>query len=151
MANTTIFPWRDKVLALKEDGPPYAMDPKRLQTYGAYDFDGQWDSETFTAHPKYDAVTRELLCFGYEAKGVATTDILYGSFNKNGIMTEKVWFTAPVCGFQHEMAVTENWVRTIHPSVLHHAYKSTGHFSNYSHALRYRTPQSRRQPLAVAS
>ncbi|KAF9874376.1 Carotenoid oxygenase [Colletotrichum karsti] len=119
VANTTIFPWRDKLLALKEDGPPYAMDPKTLGTFGVYDFEGQWDSETFTAHPKYDAVTRELLCFGYEARGVGTKDVLYGCFNQHGIMTEKVWFEAPVCGFQHEMAATENWVLfPIHPMHL---------------------------------
>ncbi|KAJ3454744.1 hypothetical protein MRS44_013344 [Fusarium solani] len=110
VANTTVFPFRDKIFALKEDGPPHAMDPITLQTYGVWDFDGQWDSETFTAHPKYDTTTREMTAFGYEAKGVATKDILYGSFDKHGKMTEKVWFTAPVCGFQHEMAMTENYV-----------------------------------------
>ncbi|OCT49459.1 Lignostilbene-alpha,beta-dioxygenase isozyme III [Cladophialophora carrionii] len=110
VANTSIVPFRGKIFALKEDGPPYAMDPATLETYGVWDFDGQWNSETFTAHPKYDTITREMVCFGYEAKGVATKDILYGSFDRHGRLTEKVWFKAPVCGFQHEMAMTENWV-----------------------------------------
>jgi carotenoid cleavage dioxygenase len=110
VANTTIVAFQDKMLALKEDGPPYALDPITLETHGVFDFDGQWDSETFTAHPKYDAATREMLAFGYEAKGTATKDILYGTFDKDGVMTQKVWFEAPVCGFQHEFAMTKNWV-----------------------------------------
>lgn len=134
VANTTIFPYRDKLLALKEDGPPYAMDPKTLQTHGVYDFEGQWESETFTAHPKYDVKTRELLCFGYEATGVASKENFYGVFDQHGKLIEKVWFTAPVCGFQHEMAATENWVRARTHSRPPHAYHLSGHFPHYSHA-----------------
>lgn len=134
VANTTIFPYRDKLLALKEDGPPYAMDPKTLQTHGVYDFEGQWESETFSAHPKYDVKTRELLCFGYEATGVASKENFYGVFDQHGKLIEKVWFTAPVCGFQHEMAATENWVRARTHSRPPHAYHLSGHFPHYSHA-----------------
>ncbi|RSL54661.1 hypothetical protein CEP53_007365 [Fusarium sp. AF-6] len=110
VANTSVIPFKGKILALKEDGKPYAMDPSSLATLGIFDFDGQLEGETFTAHPKYDAKTRELLAFGYEAKGVGSKDIFYMSIDQHGKMTEKVWFEAPFCGFQHEMAITENYV-----------------------------------------
>ena len=57
------------LLASKEDGPPYTMDPVTLETIVRYDFEGQVRSPTFTAHPKFDPETGEILCFGYEASG----------------------------------------------------------------------------------
>ncbi|KAH7357402.1 retinal pigment epithelial membrane protein-domain-containing protein [Pyrenochaeta sp. MPI-SDFR-AT-0127] len=68
-ANTNIVFWRGVMLALKEDGPPFALDPVTLQTIGRYDFEGQVLSLTFSAHPKIDPVTSEIICFGYEAGG----------------------------------------------------------------------------------
>jgi carotenoid cleavage dioxygenase len=65
-ANTNIFFWRGMLLATKEDGPPYAMDPETLETIGRYDFEGQVLSPTFTAHPKWDPSTGEMICYGYE-------------------------------------------------------------------------------------
>jgi carotenoid cleavage dioxygenase len=65
-ANTNIFFWRGMLLATKEDGPPYAMDPETLETTGRYDFEGQMLSPTFTAQPKFDPKTREIICYGYE-------------------------------------------------------------------------------------
>lgn len=76
-ANTNVVVHNGKLLALKEDSPPYALDPVTLETIGLYDFDGQLTSATFTAHPKFDPETGDLLCFGYEAKGEATPDIVY--------------------------------------------------------------------------
>ncbi|KAJ3961862.1 hypothetical protein N0V92_001425 [Colletotrichum tropicale] len=108
-ANTTAFPFKGVILALKEDSQPYAVDPRTLETIGKWDFDGQLESETFTAHPKYDVKTREVLSFGYEGKGIGTRDVFYMSIDENGKFNEKVWFQAPFCGFQHEMAFTDNW------------------------------------------
>ena len=65
-ANTNIFFWRGMLLATKEDGPAYAMDPDTLDTIGRYDFEGQVLSPTMTAHPKFDPKTGEMICYGYE-------------------------------------------------------------------------------------
>ncbi|KAF9875484.1 hypothetical protein CkaCkLH20_06865 [Colletotrichum karsti] len=108
-ANTTALPFKGVILALKEDSQPYAVDPRTLETIGKWTFDGQLESETFTAHPKYDVLTRELLAFGYEGKGIGSRDVFYMSIDEHGKFTEKVWFQAPFCGFQHEMAFTDNW------------------------------------------
>lgn len=67
-ANTNIIFWRGMLLATKEDGPPYAMDPETLETIGRYDFEGQVLSPTFTAHPKLDPKTGEMVCYGYEVR-----------------------------------------------------------------------------------
>lgn len=109
-ANTNILFFNGMLLACKEDSPPYAMDPITLQTIGVYDFDGQLPSVTFTAHPKIDPVSGELVGFGYEAKGDGTPDICYYSVSPDGKFTETVWLVSPVMGMIHDFAVTKNWV-----------------------------------------
>lgn len=99
-----------QLLALKEDAPPYALDPATLETKGLYDFEGQLPSLTFTAHPKFDPKTGEMICFGYEAKGDGTPDVCYYSVSPDGKFTEVVWLVAPVAAMIHDFAVTENWV-----------------------------------------
>ncbi|KAM6504578.1 hypothetical protein FSOLCH5_015320 [Fusarium solani] len=109
-ANTNIVYFNGKMLACKEDSPPYAMDPETLETLGVETFNGQLKSETFTAHPKIDAVSGELIGFGYEAKGLATTDICYFSIKPDGVISEELWFKQPQLSMIHDFAVTENWV-----------------------------------------
>lgn len=109
-ANTNIFPYKDFLLAIKEDAHPYAMDAKTLETIGLYDFEGQLPSTTFTAHPKVDAKTGEMLCFGYEAKGDGTPDVCYYTIDSEGKFTQSVWMTAPVVGLMHDFAFTDNYV-----------------------------------------
>lgn len=86
------------------------MDPTTLDTIGLETFDGQLPSCTFTAHPKLDPLTKELVCFGYEAKGDGTPDVCYMSIGPDGKFTETVWLISPVVAMIHDFAVTENWV-----------------------------------------
>ncbi|KAL2786704.1 carotenoid oxygenase [Aspergillus keveii] len=109
-ANTNVLYFNGKLLACKEDSPPYMLDPSTLDTIGLCDFDGQLPSMTFTAHPKIDPVSGELVGFGYEAKGDGTPDVCYYSITPDGKFTETVWLVAPVVGMIHDFAVTENWV-----------------------------------------
>ena len=112
VANTNIVWFRGLLLACKEDGKPYAMDPETLETKGVWDFGGQYKSDTMTAHLKYDVGTRELLTFGYEAKGLATRSICYAAIdNETGKFNQEVWLEPPVCGMQHDFAITDNYVR----------------------------------------
>lgn len=109
-ANTNILYFNGRLLACKEDSPPFSLDPETLETIGLEDFDGQLPCVTFTAHPKFDEATKELLCFGYEAKGDGTPDVCYFSIDSIGKITETVWLIAPVVAMIHDFAVTENWV-----------------------------------------
>ena len=109
-ANTNIVHWQGKLLALKEDSPPYAMDPDTLETIGLWDFDGQLPSVTFTAHPKFDPATKEMVCFGYEAKGDGTPGICSFTIDSNGKLTNVVWTVSPIVAMIHDFGVTENYV-----------------------------------------
>ncbi|USP80527.1 hypothetical protein yc1106_07801 [Curvularia clavata] len=112
-SNTNIIFWRGVLLAMKEDGPPFAMDPITLETIGRYDFDGQVQSPTFTAHPKFDPDTGEMVCYGYEAGGDghdASCDIVVYTISKEGKKTEECWYKAPFCGMIHDCAITKNYL-----------------------------------------
>jgi carotenoid cleavage dioxygenase-like enzyme len=82
---------------------------------GPYDFHGQYKAATHTAHPKIDAATGEFITMGYEAKGDATTDVVYYLFDKNGQKLEECWFNAPFAGLMHDMAATDKWIVFILP------------------------------------
>ncbi|KAI4958744.1 hypothetical protein J4E86_004349 [Alternaria arbusti] len=112
-SNTNIIFWRGVLLAIKEDGPPFAMNPVTLGTIGRYDFDGQVQSPTFTAHPKFDPDTGEMVCYGYEAGGNgydASCDIVVYTIDKDGKKTEECWYKAPFCGMIHDCAITKNYL-----------------------------------------
>ncbi|KAF2878231.1 9-cis-epoxycarotenoid dioxygenase-like protein [Massariosphaeria phaeospora] len=112
-SNTNVVFWRGVLLAMKEDGPPFAMDPVTLETIGRYDFDGQVQSPTFTAHPKFDPDTGEMVCYGYEAGGDghdASNDIVVYTIDKDGKKTEECWYKAPFCGMIHDCAITKNYL-----------------------------------------
>lgn len=112
-ANTNILFWRGVLLATKEDGPPFAMDPVTLETIGRYDFDGQVRSPTFTAHPKIDPTTGEMVAFAYEAGGDGndgSCDIVVYTIDANGKKTEECWYKAPFCGMIHDCGLTENYL-----------------------------------------
>ncbi|WP_343666531.1 carotenoid oxygenase family protein [Paraburkholderia tropica] len=109
-ANTTVLKHNGVLLAMKEDNLPYAMDPDTLETFGVWDFDGQVRSATFTAHPKVDPETGDLLCFAYEAKGDGTPDIAYFEIGAFGELKREVWFKAPYAAMIHDFAITEHHV-----------------------------------------
>lgn len=112
-ANTNVIFWRGALLAIKEDGPPFAMDPVSLATYGRYDFDGQVESPTFTAHPKIDPITGDMVCFGYEAGrdgNDGSCDIVVYTIDRNGKKTEETWYKAPFCGMIHDCGISANYL-----------------------------------------
>lgn len=112
-SNTNIVFWRGVMLACKEDGPPYALDPGTLETIGRYDFDGQVVSPTFTAHPKIDPETGNMLCFGYEAGGNGndcSREIVFYEIGADGKKLTEVWFEAPFCGYIHDFGFTKNHI-----------------------------------------
>ncbi|MFO7277179.1 MAG: carotenoid oxygenase family protein [Pseudomonadota bacterium] len=108
--NTTAWWHAGRLLALKEDSRPYQVHPDTLDTIGRFDWNGKLRSETVTAHPKNDPETGEMLFFGYEAGGIATTDIAFCVANEKGELVREEWFQAPYCGMVHDFAITRDYV-----------------------------------------
>jgi carotenoid cleavage dioxygenase len=110
-ANTHILYHAGKLLALKEDSPPVAMDPRTLETLDDYyTFDGKLHSLTFTAHPKFDPESGEMLAYGYEAKGEASDDVAVYAIDRTGKITWEAWIKVPYVGMLHDFAVTQRHV-----------------------------------------
>ncbi|KAK3314351.1 carotenoid oxygenase [Apodospora peruviana] len=107
-ANTNLVYWAGKLLALKESAQPYAVDPDTLETLGYDPFLSP--GKTFSAHPKVDPYTNELVVFGYEAKGLGTDDIVIYALDKDGKKHNEQWIKAPWPAFIHDCAITENFI-----------------------------------------
>jgi carotenoid cleavage dioxygenase len=63
VANTNVVWHAGKLLALEEGHQPLEMDPLTLETKGYLDYAGA--AKRFTAHPKMDPETGEMVFFGY--------------------------------------------------------------------------------------
>lgn len=110
VANTTPIYHGGRLLALKEDSRAVELDPFTLETLGEYDYNGKLKSLTMTAHPRLDPDTGELFFFGYEASGLATTDVAFCVADKDGNLTREEWFQVPYCAMMHDFVVTKEHV-----------------------------------------
>jgi len=118
VANTTPVFHGGKLLALKEDSLGWELDPATLETIGQYNFDGKLKSQTMTAHTRLDPETGELFWFGYEAGGLATTDVAYWKADKDGKLVNEQWFQVPYCAMMHDFQVTkEHAIFPVFPTV----------------------------------
>lgn len=110
-ANTNLVLWADKFMALKEGALPYQIDPHTLDTIKYDPFEDQdIKAKTFTAHPKVDPFSDELVVHGYEAKGLASTDIVVYALDKDGQKKDVQWIQSPWCAPIHDCAITPNWL-----------------------------------------
>jgi carotenoid cleavage dioxygenase-like enzyme len=110
-ANTAVVFHHGKLLALKEDSPPVAMDPDTLATTDDYyTFDGKLTSQTFTAHPKICSETGEMIGFGYEARGEASNDVGVFVIDRHGRLTSEIFIKVPYAGMIHDFAVTQKHI-----------------------------------------
>lgn len=110
-ANTHIINHRNYLLALKEDSPPAAMDLLTLETViPTYTFDDQLPSESFTAHPKIDSETGNLVAFGYEADGFGSDAVSMFEFTPQGKLVWNAKIHVPYVGLLHDFAVTRNFI-----------------------------------------
>jgi carotenoid cleavage dioxygenase-like enzyme len=107
-SNTTPVVLGGKLYATKEDGLPYEIDPNTLATRAQTNFDGRWESQTFTAHPKVDPLTGETFAYGYEATGLCSRDVFVCCLDRGGRITRQWRFEAPHTTVLHDMWLTQS-------------------------------------------
>ncbi|KAI1848593.1 hypothetical protein JX266_005452 [Neoarthrinium moseri] len=107
-ANTNLVHWSGHILALKEGGLPYAVDPDTLATR-AYD-PFKSPGKTFSAHPKVDPFSEELVVYGYEAKELGSDDVVTYSITRDGTVKDVQWNHAPWPAPIHDCAITTNFI-----------------------------------------
>lgn len=109
VANTNILLHAGRLMALEEGHLPIELDPRSLGTRGAQDFGGAIKGP-FTAHPKVDPVTGELVFFGYSSGGPLVPRMTCGTLDRAGRVTRFEAFEAPYCSMVHDFAVTDRHV-----------------------------------------
>jgi carotenoid cleavage dioxygenase len=108
--NTNIILHGGKLLALMEGSQPVAMDPRDLSTLGVHDYDGTIAS-TFSAHPKIDYATGELVNIGANINGFTGEAALqYTITTAEGVVRHAVTIPIPHMALIHTFLLTENWV-----------------------------------------
>jgi carotenoid cleavage dioxygenase len=105
VANTNVVWHAGKLLALEEGHLPHELDPATLETRGVESFRGILNGR-FTAHPKTDPATGELLFFGYAADGPMTATMNWGTVQPDGRIGRLEHFAVPYCAMVHDVAVT---------------------------------------------
>ncbi|MGY4480637.1 carotenoid oxygenase family protein [Bradyrhizobium sp. USDA 3364] len=109
VANTNIIFHGGRLLALVESHLPTEIEPGTLNRLGYCDYNGAI-SGPFSAHPKIDPVTGEMVFFGYNAAGPLTPALSYGAVSSSGVVTRFERFEAPYASMVHDFIVTQNHV-----------------------------------------
>ena len=105
-ANTSCVFHAGKLLALWEAGAPYEIGLPDLETVGVYTFNDKLVS-TFTAHPKVDPVTGEMIVFGFAP--IAPPYLEYSVVSKEGELKRTVSIDIPAPVMMHDFAITEHY------------------------------------------
>ena len=105
LANTAFVYHNETLYALHEPSQPTAIALPGLETIGPTDFDGKL-KHPFTAHPKVDQSTGEMMTYGYAFQAPYVT---YSVINAKGelVHTTPVTIDKPV--FMHDFAASEKY------------------------------------------
>lgn len=109
VANTNIISHAGRLLALEEGHLPTEIDPATLATRGYCNYDSRI-AGPFTAHPKVDPLTGEMIFFGYNAKGPFSSALSYGVVDSGGRVSRFEHFDTPYSSMVHDFIVTANRV-----------------------------------------
>ena len=106
VANISVLPLPDELLALWEGGSAWSLDPKTLETRGRKVFSGDTDGLSFSAHPKVDANGR-IWNFGYLSGSGKL--VLYDIARTGKLRRVKI-IDAPNADMVHDFAITERYL-----------------------------------------
>ena len=108
-ANTNVLGHAGRILALTEGAMPYELTTQ-LDTVGRRDFSGEGTDlggvSGFTAHPKIDPVTGELLGFRYWFDEPFAE---YFAIGADGVLTRRVAVDTTASVMMHDFSVTERY------------------------------------------
>ncbi len=108
LADVNVVYHAGELVALDGAHPPLAICPATLRTLGPARH-GCGSSAPFTAHPKLDPCTGELLFFGQSSQGSSST-IRCGSIDRLGSLAWRTEFDAADAGRIDDFAVTPNFL-----------------------------------------
>ncbi|MFI5015784.1 MAG: carotenoid oxygenase family protein [Hyphomicrobiales bacterium] len=132
VSNTSVVLHDDKLLSLWEGGPPFALDPRTLETLGLDDFGGK--VKAFSAHPKIDPRTGELFNFGidYGRKAKLTPYRVH-----DGELTRFPAITLPYPVMNHDFVLTAKHLVFCLGPILVHPLKLIFGLASFDGALQW--------------
>ncbi len=104
-ANTALVEHNGTLYALWEGGDPHAVSLPDLETIGRVDFAGKL-KHAFTAHPKVDAQTGEMMTFGYSP---FPPHVMYSVVDPSGNIVHTTPVTIPKGVMMHDCAITRRY------------------------------------------
>jgi carotenoid cleavage dioxygenase-like enzyme len=117
--NVSVYPYHGTLLAFGEQGLPWEVDPRTLQTRGVHTFGGQLNEITpFSAHPKIDYHTHEFFNFGvsFSAENPALNVFRFG---RDGKLIYRRRVRLPYASSMHDFAISGRYlVFYVSPLVL---------------------------------
>ena len=105
LANTAFAYHNNTLYALHEPSQPTVIQLPGLETVGPTDFGGKL-THPFTAHPKIDKKSGEMMAYGYSFQVPFVT---YSVINERGELVHSTPITIPRSIFMHDFAVTEKY------------------------------------------
>jgi all-trans-8'-apo-beta-carotenal 15,15'-oxygenase len=114
IANTNVWYWGGKLLALWEAAQPYGLDPNTLETLGLEDLQGQLKpKQAFSAHPRRDPHCEldggQPCLVNFSLKSGPTSEITLLEFNPQGTLVRS--HSQAIAGFSfiHDFAITPQY------------------------------------------
>jgi len=108
--NVSVYPFCQKLLAFGEQGLPYELDVDSLETVGEHTFGGRLNVVTpFSAHPKFDSETDEMLNFGISFSARQPMLNLY-HFGSGGALNHRRRLPLPFPCSVHDFTITDRFV-----------------------------------------
>ena len=109
-SNTALLNYNRSVFALVESNLPLeiSVDPERgvISTVEYFDFEQQL-KHSFTAHPKVDSSTGELIFFGYNVKNNPYLNYAVADHNSNILTRMTIDLPRPI--MMHDFCITQNY------------------------------------------
>ncbi len=106
VANISVLPAGDDILALWEAGSPYRMHAETLETLGRHVFSAETDGLPFSAHPRVDPTGR-IWNFGYLS---GSGKLVLYDLNSDGTMHRAKLIDAPNADMVHDFAITDRYL-----------------------------------------
>ena len=109
--NTAMVYHQGQLFTMMEGGTPYRLSLPDLDTQGEHDFEGTV-THNFTAHPKVDVNSGEMMTFGYS---LSPPYLTYSVVSPEGRASHQAEITIPKPIMMHDCAITEHY--TIFPDL----------------------------------
>ncbi|HYK91676.1 MAG TPA: carotenoid oxygenase family protein [Acidobacteriota bacterium] len=108
--NVSVYKYAGKLLAFGEQALPFELDPVTLETRGEYDFHGKLtEVSPFSAHPKWDPATGNMVNFGISFSPARPTMNVY-EFDSGGCLIRRRRHALEHQNSNHDFALSRHYV-----------------------------------------